>query len=185
MSWDQTRFDRFCAATVQMARGLLPGYGYPHVILPYPPEQEIACIEAMRGFPARLTGEGLSSLLVPLSPHSAQAQARYASRPLADAESYARLETDFSDLREGLAPAIASSIAAELKAQAATPDVVLLARVGCLYPFAHVSTLLDALYREGVQQTLAVAYPGTSEGTRLHFLGRLDSTGGYRGHVVT
>ena len=69
----------------------------------------------------------------------------------------------------------------------AGPDdtVVILCRLGALYPFGHVSGLLDVIYRAGIRNTLAVAYPGSAEGTRLRFLGLLDPTGGYRGHIVT
>ena len=75
--------------------------------------------------------------------------------------------------------------AAEIRASGTVDMVVLLCRLGALYPFGHVSTLLDALYRAGIRNTIAVAYPGTADGTQLRFLGLLDPTGGYRGHVVT
>ena len=48
-----------------------------------------------------------------------------------------------------------------------------------------LSAFLEALHGAGVRNTLAVAYPGTAEGTQLRFLGLLDPTGGYRGHIVT
>jgi len=186
MNWDAELFDRFVDATVRMARGLLPGYGYPHVILPYPPEEEAACIEALRNLPAALHARGnLSSLLVPVSSHSASAEARYARWPLEDAASFERLESDFADLRSGLVFKVAESIVAEATKAGPPPDVILLERLGSLYPFGHVSSLLDLLYRKGLIKTVAVAYPGSAEGTRLHFLGRLDATGGYRGHIVT
>ena len=63
--------------------------------------------------------------------------------------------------------------------------MAILCRLGALYPFAHVSTLLEAVYRESPGLTVAVAYPGTAEGTKLRFLGLADPTGGYRGHIVT
>src|SRR4051794_21240806 len=45
MSWDDDKFERFINAAVQMARGALPGYGYSHVVFPYPPEAEGICIQ--------------------------------------------------------------------------------------------------------------------------------------------
>ena len=80
---------------------------------------------------------------------------------------------------------IAEICAGEIRASGAGDTVVLLCRLGALYPFGHVSALLDALYRAGIRNTIAVAYPGTADGTQLRFLGLLDPTGGYRGHVVT
>jgi hypothetical protein len=48
-----------------------------------------------------------------------------------------------------------------------------------------LETLQQLLQEIGRRHTLAVAYPGTAEGTRLRFLDLVDPTGGYRGHVVT
>lgn len=185
MSWDEAKFHRFVDATLRMARGELPGYGYPHVVFPYAPEDEMACISAMRSIPARLSQAGFSSLLLSVAQMVARATARYARRELPKTDDYRRQQSDLADLRGGVVAKTAEICAAEIRASGAVDTVVLLCRLGALYPFGHVSTLLDALYRAGIRNTIAVAYPGTADGTQLRFLGLLDPTGGYRGHVVT
>lgn len=189
MPWDDAKFERFVDATLRMARGDLPGYGYAHVVLPYPPAEERACIEQLRALPARLRHAGWATELVPVCRHVGQVLRRFATRPLPEADDYARLQADLSDLRTGLGPRAASSIVHPLVAAGVRDGIVVLGRLGALYPFAHVSSFLEFLQQglqsQGMRVTLAVAYPGSADGTRLRFLGLVDPTGGYRGHVVT
>jgi hypothetical protein len=185
MSWDDARFERFVNATIHMARGELPGYGYPHVVFPYSPAAEMDCIEAIRSMPGRLSQAGLARKLIPVAQVIAQVNARDARVELSDEEDYQRLESDLADLREGIVPRVAEICARQARMMAEAEPVLILCRLGALYPFGHISTLLDAIYRAGVRTTIAVAYPGTAEGTQLRFLGLEDPTGGYRGHVVT
>lgn len=185
MAWDDAKFERFVAETIRMARGQLPGYGYPHVVFPYPPDEELTCIGALRLLRGRLGQSGLAAELVPVSRYTALAVERYAQRELRDAEEYQRLQSDLSDPRTGLAARAAQLCAGDLNTEIAADTVLIVCRLGPLYPFGHVSTFLDALYRAGIRNTLGVAYPGTAAGTALRFLGLLDPTGGYRGHVVT
>ena len=185
MEWDSPKFARSLDATVRMARGQLPGYGYPYVVLPYPAGEEMRCIQEFQGASARLSADGIESKVCAVSPHVAQAASRYAERELRDTDDYARLLADLSDPRGGLVSKAAVLCAREIKETVASGAVVLLCRLGALYPFGHVSTLLEALYGAGVRNTVAVAYPGTADGTVLRFLGLVDPTGGYRGHVVT
>ena len=185
MSWDDAKFHRFDDATLRMTRGELPGYGYPHVVFPYAPEDETTCISAMRSIPARLSQAGFSNRLISIAQMVTRATARYTRRELLKADDYRRLQSDLTDLRSGVVGKITESCVGEIRASGVGDTVVLLCRLGALYPFGHVSTLLDALYRAGIRNTIAVAYPGTADGTQLRFLGLLDPTGGYRGHVVT
>ncbi len=185
MPWDDAKFERFVSDTVRMARGSLPGYGYPHVVFPYPPKEELTCIGELRRLPARLRQVGSVAELLPIAPHVARAAVRFSHRELHEATDYTRLQSDLSESRSGLVARTAEICAAELKPRFAGDIVLIVCRLGALYPFGHVSAFLDALYRAGITNTLAVAYPGTAEGTLLRFLGLLDPTGGYRGHVVT
>jgi len=185
MSWDDDKFERFVQATVRMARGEMPGYGYPHVVYPYASEDEMACIEAVRQMPGRLSPAGLGSRLLPVAPLVARSTARFSRRELRDASEYRRLETDLADPRNGITAKAAKLGADTIRSEAAEDTIILLCRLGALYPFGHVSGLLDSIVAAGIRNTLAVAYPGTAEGTQLRFLGMLSPTGGYRGHVVT
>jgi hypothetical protein len=185
MSWDEEKFNRFVEAALRMARGELPGYGYPHVVFPYAPEDEMTCITAMRSMPARLSQAGFSHILISVAQIVARATARYARRDLPEANDYLRLQTDLADPRSGAIAKTAEFCATEIRAHSSADAIVLLCRLGALYPFGHVSALLDAIYRAGIRKTVAVGYPGSAEGTRLRFLGLLDPTGGYRGHIVT
>lgn len=185
MAWDEARFDRFVEAVVKMARQQLPGYGFPHVILPYPPKEERACIENVRCLPAKLTSQGIDSQLVPIAPLVAQVVNRYAQRPLRDADDYRRVQSDLSDPRTGMVGDLVQLFVEQLKEGSDLGRVFILCRLGPLYPFAHVSGVLEGLYSKGIRTTLAVVYPGKADGTSLSFLGRLDPTGAYRGHIVT
>lgn len=185
MAWDDARFERFVEATVRMARGQLPGYGHPHVILPYPPKEELTCIEAVRSLPERLRQDGLRAEVVPIASYVAKATERFARRLLEEGGDYKRLEQDMADVQNGVIGRTVEVCAPDLAAKAADDVVLVLCRLGALYPFGHVSALLERLYSAGVRSTLAVVYPGTADGTALSFLGRVDPTGAYRGHIVT
>jgi hypothetical protein len=185
MSWDEARFERFVEATIRMARHQLPGYGRPHVILPYPPKEELTCIAAVRNLPSRLEANGLVAESVAMAPYVARAVRRYARRPLEDCDEYERLQADFSEPRNGVIGRTLDACEADLKAKSNDGRVLAVCRLGALYPFGHVSAILEGLYLRGVTTTLAIVYPGTADGTALSFLGRLDPTGAYRGHIVT
>ncbi len=182
MTWDQGRFTRFTEAIVAHAKGLRPGYGYPHVLMPYAERDELGAIDAARSLPAQLGNHGLSARSESIAETVAQSMRRYAGRTLANREDYDRLERDLSGA-VGVANSVASILAK--KCDASRVDVLVLARLGALYPFAHVSATLEALHSAGVRSTLAVLYPGAADGLRLSFLGLVDSTGGYRGEIVT
>ena len=183
MPWDEQRYERFVDATIRMARGELPGYGYPHVVLPYPPREELRCIDELQRLPGRLSPLGLLARRVALAPFVARALRRFSERPLRDGDEYQRLERDLADPSVGLVPMVTELLHRELSLAADT--VLVLGRLGALYPFAHVSSFLDGLFRVGIRNTVAVLYPGTADSARLRFLGLVDPTGGYRGHVVT
>lgn len=182
MPWDPSRFEAFIEATVQMAQGELPGYGHPHVILPYAEHDEINCIESLRAMPSVLHVRGLESVAVSVAQVVAEVMRRYAAETFSDVAGCARMESDLGDPRDGLARRVARRLNKQL---AAKTQVLVLGRLGALHPFASVSGLLDALHREGARITVAAAYPGTSEGVALRFLGVTEPHGGYRGHVVT
>jgi hypothetical protein len=185
LAWDDEKFRRFVDATIRMARGELPGYGFPHVVFPYPPTEEMTCIARVRGLPGRFNQAGFSAELVPVAQYVAEAVSRYARPELRDRQEYERLQSDLSDPRAGVVPKTSELLKQRLTGRLDRGTILVLCRLGALYPFGHVSAFLEALYTVGVRNTLAVAYPGTAEGTQLRFLGLVDPTGGYRGHIVT
>jgi microsomal dipeptidase-like Zn-dependent dipeptidase len=184
MAWDEARFERFIEALVRLHHGELAGYGYPQVILPYPPVDEATCIAAVRQLPSRLDQKGIRCEVVPVAPKVAEALTRYTARTLEEADDYRRLESDLSDPRNGAVGRTVEKLAPELLERQTDGRLIVLCRLGALYPFGHVSALLDQLHQRGVRN-LGVVYPGTADGTTLRFLGRLDPTGAYRGHIVT
>lgn len=182
MEWDAPRFEAFVNDTVRMSRGELTGYGYPNVIFPYHPQCERECIERVRTMPARLSQHGLTARCVSLGVYMADAVRRYATDgSFSTPATRALLQRDLGDLKEGVLPEICARIAAD--EDLARADVIVLARVGTLYPFASLSGLLEAAWNAKLRNTLAVAYPGTAEGIALNFLGAHDQGGAYRGHV--
>ncbi len=182
MGWDEQRFARFRDAVVAHARGQRPGYGHPHVLMPYDEREELAAIKAARELPAYLREQGLSARCEPIAQRVAEVLQRFATRSLPGGEEYDRLEHDLSG-PVGVASLLASSLARTH--DGSPPAVLILARLGALYPFAHVSATLEALYAAGLTSTLAVLYPGSADGLRLSFLGLVEPTGGYRGEIVT
>lgn len=181
MDWVDERYEQFVDATIRMAVGRLPGYAFPHVILPYSPSAERTCISHVRMLPGRLTAHGLKSHLVPVGRVVAEVMPRWAKQPLAEAADYASLANALADVNAGLVPKVAEAIHREVSD---VETVIVLARLGALYPFAHVSSLLDALHGRGVRNTIAAVYPGTADGMNLSFLGMAHPTGGYRGCVI-
>src|SRR5438309_1402640 len=143
MSWDDARFDRFVDATIRMARHQLPGYGRPHVILPYPPKEELTCIAAVRNLPSRLEAAGFVTESVALAPYVARAVQRYARRSLVDSDEYQRLQADFSEPRNGVIGRTLDACEADLKAKSEDGKILALCRLGALYPFGHVSAFLE------------------------------------------
>jgi len=125
MSWDEAKFNRFLEATLRMARGELPGYGYPHVVVPYAPEDEMTCIATMRLLPARLSHAGFSHLLISVAQMVARATARYARRELPEAYDYRLLQADLADPRSGVVVKTAEVCAAEIRARGSEDTVVL------------------------------------------------------------
>jgi hypothetical protein len=184
MAWDDARYERFIEALVRLCHGELAGYGYPQVILPYAPADEMACIAAVRRLPAALDQKGISGCVVPVAPSVAYALQRYTRRELAEADDYRRLESGLSEPLNGAVGRTVDRLAPDLLAKQTDRQLIVLCRLGALYPFGHVSALLDQLHQRGVRN-LGVVYPGTADGTSLRFLGRLDPTGAYRGHIVT
>jgi hypothetical protein len=168
-----------------MARQQLPGYGFPHVILPYPPKEELTCIGALRNLPAKLTAQGVDSQLIPIAPLVAEVVHRVSRRALRDANDYRLVQGDLSEPKGGVVGDLVQLFVERYKDASGLGRVFILCRLGALYPFAHVSGVLEGLYSKGIRTTLAVAYPGKADGTSLSFLGRLDPTGAYRGHIVT
>jgi hypothetical protein len=122
---------------------------------------------------------------VPIAGFVAKAVFRYSRRPLEAADDYERLQADLSEPRNGVIGRTLDACVPELQPKAAEGKILLLCRLGALYPFGHVSALLEGLYTRGIRTTIAVVYPGTADGTALRFLGALDPTGAYRGHIVT
>jgi hypothetical protein len=185
MAWDDERYERFVDAVGKMARGELPGYGYPHVIVPYHPTDELRCIAETRRLPARLSQQGLSVEPLPVAPFVAHALRRFAERGLPEKEDYHRLELDLASTTDGVIASVVDRIRRDGIAKAPASAVLVFCRLGALYPFAHVSAFLAGRYRAGVENTIGVLYPGTASGMQLKFLGLDDPTGGYRGHIVT
>ena len=134
MSWDDARFERFVEATIRMARHQLPGYGRPHVILPYPPKEELTCIGAVRNLPGRLEASGLVAECVAMAPYVARAVQRYARRSLEDCDEYQRLQADFSEPRNGLIGRTLDACEADLKAKSNDGRILALCRLGASVP---------------------------------------------------
>src|SRR5439155_11823638 len=126
--------NRFLEATLRMARGQLPGYGYPHVVVPYAPEDEMTCIAAMRSLPARLSHAGFSHLLISVAQMVARALVRYARRELLEADEYRRLQSDLALPRRGVVLKTAEVCAAEIRVRGAEATVVGLCRLGARAP---------------------------------------------------
>lgn len=155
--------------------------GVPFILFTYPPEKELTADEEIRGFIDKLEFNG--QMVEAIDLRSTVFEILEERQILDDVIEVERSDRDH--LREGLKSslidsssgmgALASRIATA--AENDTTDVVVVYRMGILYPFASASTLMAQL--EGgipIDTPIVFCYPATVEDNTLRFLDEREGT---------
>ena len=181
-AWDSTRFSQLEERVLATVSGQRPLLDVPFYIFPYDPSLELRCLTECQALSHRLRAKGYSAETISLAAWLLDALARLGC-----------LDDDFSkqeavdqamiqqDLERELPKLLSERLCSELGDKPLS-FCAILTRLGALFPFVHVSTLLSAV--EGrVRCTLIVPYPGSVDGEVLHFLN--ETVGSYyRAEVI-
>ena len=181
-AWDSTRFSQLEERVLATVSGQRPLLDVPYYIFPYDPSLELRCLTECQALSHRLRAKGYSAEMISLAAWLLDALARLGC-----------LDDDFSkqeavdqamiqqDLERELPKLLSERLCSELGDKPLS-FCAILTRLGALFPFVHVSTLLSAV--EGrVRCTLIVPYPGSVDGEVLHFLN--ETVGSYyRAEVI-
>jgi hypothetical protein len=143
----------------------LPFYRYL-----YSPEEELNCIREFENFGKRLKNKGYYTETIYMSEILVQALKNLGFLE----ESLFKIEeSSFSEIEENLEEVLTEEVvdilSIHLKNKNSSYCVIIL-RIGSIFPFVHVSSLLSKL--EGyVKCTLIIPYPGNKEGEMLDYEG--------------
>lgn len=193
MPWDSNAFDRLKDEVEASTRGRVPSTGVPFFVYLYDPTDERRCLRACEQLAAALGGSSsvqtvyLGQLLAHvlrntlyLSAAGRQAEERAPERVLRELSRPAGLPAMLtSSLLDGV-----DGLVSPLRGGGQDRVAVLL-RAGALYPFAHVSQLLNGLENH-TAWTVVVAFPGSRHPQRPDSLRFLNETEGpyYRARVI-
>lgn len=162
--WDRERFDSLEQRVIATTGGMRPTIDVPYYIYLYDPVEELMALEEFRNLEMRLRTRGHSVETIWMPDLMLAALERFKLLgPELERESREWLKRDLERI---LPEDIASQLKSRLRGKGVDYCAVIL-RCGALFPFVHVSTLLNLL--EGfVNCTLVVAYPGNREGYILN-----------------
>jgi hypothetical protein len=162
----------------------------PYYIFPYDPSLELRCLTECQALCHRLKAKGYPAEVISLATWLVDALDRLGC--LDDHFGYAQCRGFLKheaadramiqqDLERELPKLLSERLCAELGDKPLAFCAVLV-RLGALFPFVHISTLLSAV--EGhVGCTLVVPYPGSVDGEMLRFLNETESSY-YRAEVI-
>jgi hypothetical protein len=191
--WDSNAFDRLKDEVEASVRGRTPSTGVPFFLYLYEPAEETRCLRACEQLAMALgglttvqtvyLGELLAHVLrntLYLTADGRQAEKRAPERVVRELSRPAGLPAMLtSSLLDGV-----DGLVSPLRGGSQDRVAVLL-RAGALYPFAHVSQLLNGLENQ-TAWTLVVAFPGSRHPQRPDSLRFLNETEGpyYRARVI-
>jgi len=181
-AWDSTRFSQLEERVLATVSGQRPILDVPYYIFPYDPSLELRCLTECQALCHRLKAKGHPAEVISLAAWLMDAldhlgclnddfvKQEAAERPIIQ-----------QDLERELPKLLSERLCAELGNKPVSFCAVLV-RLGALFPFVHVSTLLSAV--EGrVRCTLVVPYPGSVDGEVLRFLNETDGSY-YRAEII-
>ena len=181
-AWDSKKFKKLeirIRETISGRRNLID---VPYYIYLYKPELELECIKEFKNLVIRLKRDGISAEIISLASLMIKSLDHLGclNENFLREESRRRDEI-YKDLERELLKEIAERLKEILKDKDVSHCAVLL-RVGALFPFVHISSLLTRL--EGnVHCTIVLPYPGNKEGNMLNYHDRSIRTY-YRGEVI-
>lgn len=193
MPWDSEAFDRLKQEVEASIRGRTPPTGVPFFVYLYDPADEIQCLRNCEKLASALDREGtvqtvyLGQLLAHvlrntlyLSDGGRQAEERSPERIVQELSRPQGLPAMLtSALLDGVDDLV-------WPLRGGTQDqVAVILRTGAMYPFAHVSQLLNGLENH-TSWTVVVAFPGSRHPKRPDSLRFLNETEGsyYRARVI-
>ncbi len=196
MVWDNSALGILHEALRKSAAGRTPATGVPFFVFLYDPTDEVRCLQHAKQLAEALRGEGtrvetvyLGQLLAHvlrtkkrlyLSDAGKQVEARDRAGLAAE---LSRPEGLPASIVEALLDGVGGTTPALRGGQ--QDDVVLLLRAGALFPFVHVSQLLNGLENH-TRWTVAVPFPGSRDPQQPDTLRFLNETEGpyYRAQVI-
>lgn len=181
-AWDSTRFSQLEERVLATVSGQRPILDVPYYIFPYDPILELRCLTECQALCHRLKAKGYSAEIISLAAWLVDALACLGCLdgdfPKHEAADRAMIQ---QDLERELPKLLSERLCVEL-ADKPLAFCAVLVRLGSLFPFVHISTLLSAV--EGhVGCTLVVPYPGSVDGEVLRFLNETEGSY-YRAEVV-
>ena len=172
---------------LSFARGDKRGIRNPFVIVPLDPHLEPRVADHLVEWKEKTTTSDLPIQVIHLDrllPTTQVFQVAVAIPPGAVGSAAVQAESIQETLEENLSTELVKSLfeSGELDTQQ-TNQVVLLLNLGCLYPFARASEILDELDRVGVRSTIGLPFPGEVIGGKLSFFGE-DAQHYYPAHRI-
>lgn len=194
MAWDSAAFEQLRGEVEASLRGARPAGGVPFFVFVYEPSEERRCLRDFEALARALQGAGFQVQLVYLG----LLLARVLEGTLYLGEAGRRAEARSRDrlLRElarpnGLPTRITGALLDGLEGVCeplrggSQERCAILLRAGALFPFVHVSQILDALENR-TGWTLVVPFPGSRHPERPETLRFLNETEGpyYRARII-
>jgi len=181
-AWDSTRFSQLEERVLATVGGQRPLLDVPYYIFPYDPSLELHCLTECQALCHRLKAKGHSAEVISLAAWLVDALDRLGCL---DGDFLNQEAADRTMIRQDLQRELPKLLSERLCAGLGNKPLsfcAVLVRLGALFPFVHVSTLLSAV--EGrVRCTLVVPYPGSVDGEVLRFLNETEGRY-YRAEVI-
>lgn len=182
MAWNDNRFERVLNRIIEVTKRRGNPTDVPYFRFLYDPELELKCITECKRLTKRLRAKGISSEII-----------SFAELTLESLDQLGCLENDMlnqekehrdwilNDLERELPNLIVEKLRNRLKERDISHCAILI-RVGVLFPFVHISTILTLM--EGfVKCTIVIPYPGNKQGEMLNYQGE-NIKNYYRGEII-
>ena len=170
MSWDDKRFEELAEQVLATLAGKNPAIDLPYFRFLYGPGEGIeqVCIREFQDLAMRIRAKGFTAETLFLSSWVLELlkRLRWLEEDSFELERHDRSGVG-RDLRRALSNGISEKLIQHLGGKGTSHCAILL-RVGFIFPFVHVSSLLSEI--EGrVNCMLVIPYPGSEEGWMLWF----------------
>ena len=180
--WDEEKFELFEKRLIATMNGKRPVVDVPYYIYLYDPAEELRAIDEFQNLERRLKARGYSAEIIWMSELMIKTLERFKflEPNITQIEKGNRASVK-NDLERILPSQIALQLIEKLKHKGVEHCAILL-RIGALYPFVRVSSLLNFI--EGrVNCTLVIGYPGNKEGQMLNDQGEIEMNY-YRAEII-
>jgi hypothetical protein len=182
MGWNSLRFEKLEMRIRESVAGKRHVIDVPYYIYLHDPELEVECLKHLKALASRLKRDGISVEMISISSLMVDALQNLGCLNASFLENEEKKREEIvNDLERELLKEIARRLKERLKDKNVS-HCAILTRVGSLFPFVHVSSLLTQI--EGtVRCTLVIPYPGNKEGNMLNYQWENIRTY-YRGEII-